>query len=64
MVKSVKESIRATTRVIDNQQGDLLSWQDTPPANRASHHTASLQMRVPQSRLEMTLEALNQLGTV
>jgi hypothetical protein len=64
VVKSVTDGIRSVTTVIENQQGDLLGLQDSPSADAGSRHRATVQIRVPQDRLEVTLDALSRLGTV
>ncbi|NJO73093.1 MAG: DUF4349 domain-containing protein [Leptolyngbyaceae cyanobacterium RM1_406_9] len=64
VVDAVDESLDQATAIAQQQQGDVLSLQNQTPPNDYYRHTASLQMRVPQERLEATLEALGELGTV
>lgn len=64
VVDSVAESIEAITAIARQQQGDLLNLQDQVPQSEVARHTASIQIRVPQDRLEATLTALAELGTV
>lgn len=63
-VESVETSINAVQQIIQQQQGDLLRLQDAAPTNDRSHHTATIQIRVAQTRLESALQALKALGTV
>lgn len=63
-VESVEASIDAVRQVIQQHQGDLLELQDSTPTNDRSYRTASLQLRVPQAKLESALQALKALGTV
>ncbi|NJO41908.1 MAG: DUF4349 domain-containing protein [Cyanobacteria bacterium RU_5_0] len=63
-VESVNDSIEATRGIIQQQQGDLLGLQDSTPTDDRTHHIASLQIRVPQARLESALQVLKGLGTV
>lgn len=63
-VSSIDESIEVVTNIVKQQQGDLLGLQDQKPLNDNSRHTASIEMRVPQQRLENTLEMLAKLGTL
>lgn len=64
VVDSVKETIDAATAIAQQQQGDVLNLQNQIPQGEVSRHTAMLQMRVPQQRLQDTLDALSDLGTV
>ncbi|MBD1871755.1 DUF4349 domain-containing protein [Leptolyngbya sp. FACHB-671] len=64
VVDAVDESLQRATAIAQQQQGDILGLQNQTPPNDYYRHTASLQMRVPQERLELTLEALGELGTV
>jgi hypothetical protein len=64
VVDAVDESLERATAIAHQQQGDVLGLQNQTPPNDYYRHTASLQMRVPQERLEPTLEALSELGTV
>jgi hypothetical protein len=64
VVDVVDESLDQATAIAQQQQGDVLNLQNQTPPNDNYRHTASLQMRVPQERLEATLEALGELGTV
>lgn len=63
-VESVEASLDAVQQIIQQQQGDLLGLQDSAPTNDRSHHTATIQIRVAQTRLESALQALKALGTV
>ncbi|MBD1996629.1 DUF4349 domain-containing protein [Leptolyngbya sp. FACHB-541] len=64
VVDAVDESLQRATAIAQQQQGDILGLQNQTPPNDYYRHTASLQMRVPQERLELTLETLGELGTV
>ena len=59
-VESVEESFEQVRGVIAQQQGDVLSMQDTGDRNRSVRFT----LRVPQDRLNTTLDALTELGKV
>lgn len=59
-VDSIDESYDAVRQIIQQQQGDLLSLTDQNNRDR----TLRFQLRVPQDRLDATLEALTALGTV
>lgn len=63
-VQSVTDSIDAVKRIAQQQQGDLLQLQDNTPTNDRTHHTASLQIQVPQAKLEVALQALKALGSL
>ncbi|WP_017718633.1 DUF4349 domain-containing protein [Kamptonema formosum] len=64
LVKSIDQSIREVSAIAKQQQGDILGLQDNKPLDPSSRHTASVQIRVPQNKLETTLNALAKLGTV
>jgi hypothetical protein len=63
-VDSIDKSIRAVSQLIQKQQGDLLSLESYKPDQKNSGQTATMQMRVPQAKLESTLDSIAQLGTV
>ncbi|NET50759.1 MAG: DUF4349 domain-containing protein [Merismopedia sp. SIO2A8] len=62
-VESVEDTIAQVTVLVQRQGGDLLGLQNYTPANDAIQHTAFMELRVPQSRLEDTLSRLAELGT-
>jgi hypothetical protein len=64
VVKSVTESLRGVNGVVRHQKGDILGLQDFPPTGEGARHTLSMQIRVPQARLDAALAALSQIGTV
>jgi len=64
IVDSVDKSVRAVSAIADKQQGDLIGLEDRKPEDNNSRHTASMQLRVPQERLESVLEELTKLGTI
>ncbi|ERT09746.1 hypothetical protein M595_0352 [Lyngbya aestuarii BL J] len=64
VVQSLDETLSSVTVLVQRQQGDILRFADYQPQNNSSRHTANLELRVPQAKLESTLDALIQLGTV
>lgn len=64
VVKSIDASSKSVTNIVEKQQGDILGFQNQKPPDSSVRQTASVQIRVPQERLETTLEALAKLGTV
>ena len=64
IVNSVSESIDAVSQIINQQQGDLIGLNERQPTRETSRHTASMTLRVPQNRLEVTIKELAKLGTV
>ena len=64
VVASIEETIETVSALIQQQQGDVLGLQEYQPANKNVRHRASMQLRVPQARLETTLDALTELGTM
>ena len=63
VVVSVEESIKQISSTVRQQKGDILSLEDSQ-ANPNDRHRATLQLRLPQEKLEITLETLAKLGTV
>ncbi|MBE9181671.1 DUF4349 domain-containing protein [Oculatella sp. LEGE 06141] len=63
-VDSVKASLDRVTAIAQQQQGDILSLYDQIPTRYNAHHTAQVQLRVPQAKLDASLDALSSLGTV
>lgn len=63
-VEVVEDAITSVYQVVKAQQGDILSLQDQVPSNPARRQTASLELRIPQAKLDATLDRLTQLGKV
>lgn len=64
VVKSIDASTKSVTNIVEKQQGDILGFQNQKPPDSSVRQTASVEIRVPQQRLETTLDALAKLGTV
>ena len=64
VVKSIDATTKSVTNIVEKQQGDILGFQNQKPPDSSVRQTASVEIRVPQERLEITLEALAKLGTV
>ncbi|MEG4275588.1 MULTISPECIES: DUF4349 domain-containing protein [unclassified Microcoleus] len=64
VVKSIDASTKSVTNIVETQQGDILGFQNQKPPDSSVRQTASVEIRVPQERLETTLDALAKLGTV
>jgi hypothetical protein len=63
VVKSIDNTLRQVSQIVKQQQGDVLGLQDDKP-EKGSRQTASMQIRVPQDKLDTTLDALAKLGTL
>ncbi|MEM8637710.1 MAG: DUF4349 domain-containing protein [Cyanobacteria bacterium P01_G01_bin.54] len=63
-VESVAEAIADLGNILKQQQGDILELSHQQPDNSGGQEFASLQVRVPQARLEATLDAFSELGQV
>lgn len=63
-VNSVEKTIDAVSQIINKQQGDLIGLKQQQPKTDNPRHTATIQLRIPENRLEPTLEELAKLGTV
>ncbi len=64
VVKSIDTSTKSVTDIVKKQQGDILGFQNQKPPDSSIRQTATVEIRVPQERLETTLDAFAKLGTV
>ena len=64
LVNSIDEALEESSKIVQQQQGDVLGLEDDKPQNSNRRETASMQIRVPQNKLDPTLNALAQLGIV
>ena len=64
VVKSIDQSMNSVGKIVQKQQGDVLGFQDNQPIDNSKRQTASMQLRVPAQKLELTLDELAKLGTV
>jgi hypothetical protein len=64
IVKSIDESTGAVSKLVQKQEGDILGFQNQKPPDSSIRHTASMQIRVPEDKLESTLNAIAKLGNV
>jgi hypothetical protein len=64
VVQSIDASLKSVAAIAQRQQGDVVGLQDQKPQDPSMRHTASMQIQVPQARLEATLDSLAELGNV
>jgi vacuolar-type H+-ATPase subunit I/STV1 len=64
VVNSIDDSFRQASQIVKQQQGDVVGLQDDKPQDGSRRQTATMRIRVPQDKLETTIEALGKLGTV
>lgn len=64
VVKSIDRTMREVSAIAQKQQGDILSFQENQPQDNSDRQTASMQLRIPASKLDATLDALTKLGIV
>ncbi len=64
VVKSIDISTKSVSNIVEKQQGDILGFQNQKPPDSSIRQTAIMQIRVPQERLETTLDSLAKLGNV
>jgi len=64
VVKSIDTSTKSVTDIVKKQQGDILGFQNQKPPDSSVRQTATVNIRVPQEKLETTLDALAKLGSV
>jgi Domain of unknown function (DUF4349) len=63
-VKSVVSSLEQVRAIAQQHQGDILNLSDQIPTDNNSHRTASVQIRVPQAKLDDAIKALKALGNL
>ncbi|MEB3357237.1 MAG: DUF4349 domain-containing protein [Synechococcales bacterium] len=63
-VSAVEEAIDQAVAIARGAGGDLLGLSNQSPPNESVPQVASLEIRVPQARLETVLDQLSQLGQV
>ncbi|MFB2982891.1 DUF4349 domain-containing protein [Microseira sp. BLCC-F43] len=64
VVESIDKSFQSISAIVKKQQGYILSSQDSQPQDPSTRPTGAMQVRVPQEKLDATLDALAKLGTV
>ncbi|NEQ27269.1 MAG: DUF4349 domain-containing protein [Microcoleus sp. SIO2G3] len=62
-VESIDSTIDRATAIARQQQGEVMNLQNQTP-DPGEHHVATLQIRVPQSKLDAAIAALSELGAV
>ncbi|NJM66978.1 MAG: DUF4349 domain-containing protein [Acaryochloris sp. RU_4_1] len=63
-VDKVDPIVKAVAKVVQAHQGEVVGLQDRIPPDASIRHVASLELRIPQAKLDPTLEQLAKLGTV
>ncbi|MGL5063980.1 MAG: DUF4349 domain-containing protein [Microcoleus sp.] len=64
VVKSIDATTKSVTDIVEKRQGDILAFQNQKPPDSSVRQTATMEIRVPQEKLDATLDALAKLGTV
>jgi Domain of unknown function (DUF4349) len=64
IVESSDEVVSTVSAIVKQQQGYFVDLQDNRSDSRNGLQNVSMQIRIPQSQLEATLEKFAQLGTV
>lgn len=64
IVKSIDASTKSATDIVEKRQGDIVGFQNQKPPDPSIRQTATMEIRVPQEKLDETLDALAKLGTV
>lgn len=63
-VDSIETALTQVKAIVQQQQGELFGLQDQAPTETNGRHTADIQLRLPQAKLEAALQALKALGTL
>ncbi len=64
VVNSIDKTLQNVSQIVNQQEGDVLGLQDDKPQSANRRPTASMRIRVPQAKLQTTLDTLAKLGTV
>jgi Domain of unknown function (DUF4349) len=64
IVKSTAEATKTASTLVQEQQGYLIDFQDNRSQVENGQQRVSMQIRLPQERLDSTLAKLSQLGIV
>lgn len=64
IVQSTDEVVSQVTSIVKQQQGYFVDLQDNRSNSSNGLQTVSMQIRIPQTKLESILEQFSQLGTV
>lgn len=64
VVESSEDSIDVVSELIETQQGYVIDFQDDKSQSSRGRQIVSMQIRVPQNKLDETLERLTTFGTV
>ncbi|MGB3491187.1 MAG: DUF4349 domain-containing protein [Elainellaceae cyanobacterium] len=63
-VEDMDEAIRQTMAIARSQGGDVTNLQNQTPYSETATHNAFMELRVPQARLDDTLNQLDDIGTI
>ncbi|NJL09284.1 MAG: DUF4349 domain-containing protein [Calothrix sp. SM1_7_51] len=64
IVDSVDKSVDAVSKIVAQKQGDVIKLEQKQAKDDDARQTATIQLRVPQNSLEITLNELAKLGKV
>lgn len=64
IVKSTADATKVVSTLVQEQQGYLIDFQDNRSQVENGQQRVSMQIRLPQERLDSTIAKLSQLGTV
>lgn len=63
-VESINKTTEAVTEIVQKQEGNILKFEAQNSPDDSQRQTANLIFRVPQGRLETTLNTVAKLGTI
>lgn len=64
IVDSVEKSVDIISKIVNQQQGDIIKLEQKQAKDDNALQTATIQLRIPENSLEATLNELAKLGTV
>ena len=63
-VESINQTTEAVTQIVKKQEGNILTFEAHKSPDDSQRQRANIVFRVPQARLENTLNAVAKLGTI
>ena len=63
-VKSIEPALIEIKKLVKQTKGDIYKFEDQKPNDNDSHHRITMEIKVPQSELDNSLEKISKLGSI
>ena len=63
-VKSIEPAVAEIKNLVKQLKGDIYNFEDQKPNDDESHHRISMEIKVPQAQLDVSLERIAKLGSI